>query len=174
MARRESQKLTREHDNTSWDYFMKNLKVTAQTIWKAIKRLSNSEKQEITLKTNNGQTLTTEEAAESFANNFEKQFTPNPYTSYSKPTRTYIKCLPTSVSNPVAEAPPDPQLGSVPTNQAADLGLEKVVVLLEGGEGGKCYCIKFSQKLGNSQVEAIRKIQMAFADDAMGITQIKE
>ncbi|UYV66160.1 hypothetical protein LAZ67_4000513 [Cordylochernes scorpioides] len=90
-ARRESQKLTREHDNTSWDHFIENLKVTDQTIWKAIKRLSNSEKQEITLKTNNGQTLTTEEAAESFANNYEKQFTPNPYTSHSKPTRTYIK-----------------------------------------------------------------------------------
>ncbi|UYV70717.1 Prkrir [Cordylochernes scorpioides] len=86
-ARRESQKLTREHDNTSWDHFIENLKVTDQTIWKAIKRLSNSEKQEITLKTNNGQTLTTEEAAESFANNYEKQFTPNPYTSHSKPTR---------------------------------------------------------------------------------------
>ncbi|XP_013792742.1 putative uncharacterized protein FLJ37770 [Limulus polyphemus] len=36
------------------------------------------------------------------------------------------------------------------------------------------YCIKFCQKLGDSQVETIRKIQTAFGDDAMGITQIKE
>ncbi|UYV85098.1 hypothetical protein LAZ67_X004559 [Cordylochernes scorpioides] len=74
-ARRESQKLTREHDNTSWDYFFENLKVTDQTIWKAIKFLSNSEKQDMTLKTNIGQTI--EEAAESFANNYEKQLNPN-------------------------------------------------------------------------------------------------
>ncbi|XP_013793861.1 putative uncharacterized protein FLJ37770 [Limulus polyphemus] len=36
------------------------------------------------------------------------------------------------------------------------------------------YCIKFCQKLGDSQVETIQKIQTAFGDDAMGITQIKE
>ena len=36
------------------------------------------------------------------------------------------------------------------------------------------YCIKFCQKLGNNQVETIQKIQTAFGDDAMGITQIKE
>jgi hypothetical protein len=36
------------------------------------------------------------------------------------------------------------------------------------------YCIKFCQKLGNSQVETIHKIQLFFSDDAMGITQIKE
>ena len=36
------------------------------------------------------------------------------------------------------------------------------------------YCIKFCQKLGDSQVETIRKIQTAFGDDAMGTTQIKE
>ncbi|XP_076056524.1 protein GVQW3-like isoform X1 [Oratosquilla oratoria] len=36
------------------------------------------------------------------------------------------------------------------------------------------YCIKFCQKLGDSQVETIRKIQTAFGDDAMGITQIKK
>ena len=36
------------------------------------------------------------------------------------------------------------------------------------------YCIKFCQKLGDSQVETIRKIQRVFGDDAMGITQIKE
>jgi len=36
------------------------------------------------------------------------------------------------------------------------------------------YCIKFCQKLGDSQVEIIRKIQRVFGDDAMGITQIKE
>ena len=36
------------------------------------------------------------------------------------------------------------------------------------------YCIKFCQKLGDSQVETIRKIQLVFGDDAMGITQIME
>jgi len=36
------------------------------------------------------------------------------------------------------------------------------------------YCIKFCQKLGNNQVEAIWKIQRVFGDDTMGITQIKE
>ena len=36
------------------------------------------------------------------------------------------------------------------------------------------YCIIFCQKLGDSQVETIRKIQRVFGDDAMGITQIKE
>jgi hypothetical protein len=36
------------------------------------------------------------------------------------------------------------------------------------------YCIKFCQKLGNSQVEIIRKIQQVFGDVAMGITQIKD
>ena len=36
------------------------------------------------------------------------------------------------------------------------------------------YCIKFCQKLGDSQVETIRKIQQAFGDDAMGATTIKE
>jgi hypothetical protein len=36
------------------------------------------------------------------------------------------------------------------------------------------YCIKPCQKLGDSQVETIRKIQRVFGDDAMGITQIKE
>jgi len=36
------------------------------------------------------------------------------------------------------------------------------------------YCIKFCQKLGNSQVETIQKIQRVFGDNAMGITQIKE
>ena len=34
--------------------------------------------------------------------------------------------------------------------------------------------IKFRQKLGDIQVETIRKIQRVFGDDAMGITQIKE
>jgi len=33
------------------------------------------------------------------------------------------------------------------------------------------YCIKFYQKLGETQV---RKIQQAFGDDAMSITRIKE
>jgi len=32
------------------------------------------------------------------------------------------------------------------------------------------YCIKFCQKLGDSQVETIRKIQLIFGDDAMGPT----
>ena len=36
------------------------------------------------------------------------------------------------------------------------------------------YCIKFYQKLGDSQVETIRKNRRVFGDDAMGITQIKE
>ena len=36
------------------------------------------------------------------------------------------------------------------------------------------YCIKFCQKLGDSQMETIRKIQWVFGDDATGITQIKE
>jgi hypothetical protein len=36
------------------------------------------------------------------------------------------------------------------------------------------YCIKFCQKLGDSQVETIQKILWVFGDDAMGITQIKE
>ncbi|XP_075558608.1 protein GVQW3-like [Dermacentor variabilis] len=36
------------------------------------------------------------------------------------------------------------------------------------------YCIKFCQKLGDSQVETIWKIQPAFGDDAMSSTQIKE
>jgi len=35
------------------------------------------------------------------------------------------------------------------------------------------YCIKFCQKLGDTEVETIRKIQQAFGDDAMSITQIK-
>jgi transposase len=36
------------------------------------------------------------------------------------------------------------------------------------------YCIKFCQKLGDSKAETIQKIQQAFGDDAMGVTQIKE
>jgi len=36
------------------------------------------------------------------------------------------------------------------------------------------YCIRFCQKLGDSQVETIWKIQWVFGNDAMGITQIKE
>ena len=36
------------------------------------------------------------------------------------------------------------------------------------------YCIKFCEKLGDTQVETIRKIQQAFGDDAMSITRIKE
>ncbi|XP_037509168.2 protein GVQW3-like [Rhipicephalus sanguineus] len=36
------------------------------------------------------------------------------------------------------------------------------------------YCIKFCQKLGDSQVETIGKIKTAFGDDAMSRTQIKE
>ncbi|XP_077514203.1 histone-lysine N-methyltransferase SETMAR-like [Amblyomma americanum] len=36
------------------------------------------------------------------------------------------------------------------------------------------YCIEFCQKLGHSQVETIRNIQMASGDDAMGSTQIKQ
>ncbi|PNF28257.1 hypothetical protein B7P43_G06641 [Cryptotermes secundus] len=36
------------------------------------------------------------------------------------------------------------------------------------------YCIKFCQKLGDTQVETIRKIQQAFGDDAMSNSRIKE
>ena len=38
------------------------------------------------------------------------------------------------------------------------------------------YCIKFCQKLGNNQTETIQKIQKAFGDEALPIseTQIKE
>ncbi|KAJ4435632.1 hypothetical protein ANN_18248, partial [Periplaneta americana] len=36
------------------------------------------------------------------------------------------------------------------------------------------YCIKFCQKLGDSQSQTIRKIQQVFGEDAMGVTQIKE
>ncbi|XP_068246518.1 protein GVQW3-like [Palaemon carinicauda] len=35
-------------------------------------------------------------------------------------------------------------------------------------------CIKFCYKLGDTQVQTIQKIQQAFGDEAMGITQIKE
>jgi hypothetical protein len=38
----------------------------------------------------------------------------------------------------------------------------------------QCYCIKFCQKLGDTQSETIRKIQQAFGTDAMGVTQIKK
>jgi hypothetical protein len=38
----------------------------------------------------------------------------------------------------------------------------------------KCYCIKFCQKLGDTQSETICKIRQAFSNDAMGVTQIKE
>ena len=36
------------------------------------------------------------------------------------------------------------------------------------------YCIKFCQKLGDSQVETILKILLVFGNDPIGITQIKE
>ncbi|KAJ4445099.1 hypothetical protein ANN_06898 [Periplaneta americana] len=36
------------------------------------------------------------------------------------------------------------------------------------------YCIKFCQKLGDSQSQTIRKIQQVFGEDAMDVTQIKE
>ncbi|PNF20111.1 hypothetical protein B7P43_G04786 [Cryptotermes secundus] len=36
------------------------------------------------------------------------------------------------------------------------------------------YCIKFCQKLGDTQAETVSKIQQAFGDDAMGVTQIKD
>ena len=38
----------------------------------------------------------------------------------------------------------------------------------------QCYCIKFCQKLGDTQTETIHKIQLAFGDEAIGVTQIKE
>ena len=36
------------------------------------------------------------------------------------------------------------------------------------------YCIKFCQKLGDSEMETIRTIDWVFGNNAMGITQIKE
>ena len=36
------------------------------------------------------------------------------------------------------------------------------------------YCIKFCQKLGDTQVETIRKIQQAFGNEALSPTQIKQ
>ena len=36
------------------------------------------------------------------------------------------------------------------------------------------YCIKFCQKLGDTQIETIRKIQKVFGDVALSSTQIKE
>ncbi|XP_068245243.1 protein GVQW3-like [Palaemon carinicauda] len=36
------------------------------------------------------------------------------------------------------------------------------------------YCIKFCYKFDDKQVQTIQKIQQAFGDEAMGITQIKE
>ena len=36
------------------------------------------------------------------------------------------------------------------------------------------YCIKFCQKLGNSQTETIQKIHQAFGDEAFNQTQIKK
>jgi len=36
------------------------------------------------------------------------------------------------------------------------------------------YCIKFCQKLGDSQVETVQKFKWVFGDDGMGITHIKE
>jgi len=36
------------------------------------------------------------------------------------------------------------------------------------------YCIKFCQKLGDTEVGTIRKIQQAFGDNAMSITRIKQ
>jgi hypothetical protein len=36
------------------------------------------------------------------------------------------------------------------------------------------HCIKFCQKLGDSQVETIRNIWRVFGNDAMRMTQIKE
>jgi hypothetical protein len=36
------------------------------------------------------------------------------------------------------------------------------------------YCLKFCQKLGDTQVKTIQKIQQAFWDDAMSISPIKE
>nr|XP_015907422.1 uncharacterized protein LOC107439368 [Parasteatoda tepidariorum] len=36
------------------------------------------------------------------------------------------------------------------------------------------YCMKFCQKLSDSQSQTIRKIQQVFGEEAMGVTQIKE
>jgi transposase len=36
------------------------------------------------------------------------------------------------------------------------------------------YCIKFCQKLGDTQSVTIQKIKLAFEDEAMSVTQVKE
>ena len=56
---------------------------------------------------------------------------------------------------------------SVYATRLAFLFLAKMTERLE-----QLYCIKFGQKLNDSQVETIRKIQRVISDDAMGITQI--
>ncbi|XP_076061273.1 protein GVQW3-like [Oratosquilla oratoria] len=38
----------------------------------------------------------------------------------------------------------------------------------------QCYCIKFYQKFGDMRVQTIQKIQQAFGNESMVITQIKE
>ncbi|PNF29706.1 hypothetical protein B7P43_G13075, partial [Cryptotermes secundus] len=61
-----------------------------------------------------------------------------------------------------------------------DMGIQKLPLqngvlyeqLLERLE--ERYCIKFCQKLGDTQAETIRKIQQAFGYDPMGVTKIKE
>ena len=57
---------------------------------------------------------------------------------------------------------------SVYATRVAFLFSEKMTERLEQ----RC-CIKFCQKLDDSQMKTIRKIQRGFGDDAMGITQIK-
>ena len=36
------------------------------------------------------------------------------------------------------------------------------------------YCIKFCQKLGDTQIDTIRKIQQAFGNEALSLTQTKQ
>ncbi|PNF42608.1 hypothetical protein B7P43_G01287 [Cryptotermes secundus] len=60
---------------------------------------------------------------------------------------------------------------------------QRLIVIHAGGEQGfipnayvrfKSHQKQSCQKLGDTQAETIRKIQQAFGDDAMGVTQIKE
>jgi hypothetical protein len=51
----------------------------------------------------------------------------------------------------------------------------RIVIFCENDERlEQQYCIKFCQKLGDSQVETIWNIQRDFGNNAMGITQIEE
>ena len=73
-----------------------------------------------------------------------------------------------------------PSIESVSSRQSVDdcvsaVNARRIVSYCKMMEGlEQWYCIKFCQKLGDTQVKTIRKIQQAFRDDAMSITRIKE